>query len=102
MKALSSFSSSLKNKSHVWFFFLWSSRYYVSKSWEKFLKAHSQPFFQFLLVLPRRYPHAAGVAEKEDDVMLTQKSVDVLLSLASSMLFSYLSAVYTYFPSVLM
>ncbi|PLW06664.1 hypothetical protein PCANC_03128 [Puccinia coronata f. sp. avenae] len=57
-------------------------------TWEKFLKAHSQPFFQFLLVLPRRYPHAAGVAEKEDDVMLTQKSVDVLLSLASKVGFS--------------
>lgn len=58
-----------------------------TKSWGNFLKSNGTAFFQFLVVGPHQQRQAAGVAEHEDDLMLTKKSIDVLLSLASSLFF---------------
>ncbi|KNZ58558.1 uncharacterized protein VP01_1906g4 [Puccinia sorghi] len=62
-------------------------RFVVLRPWGNFLKSNGTAFFQFLVVGPHQQRQAAGVAEHEDDLMLTKKSIDVLLSLASSFKF---------------
>ncbi|WAR52828.1 hypothetical protein PtB15_2B256 [Puccinia triticina] len=58
---------------------------------ERFFKSHGPSVFQFLLVGPHYPQHQAGAGSKEeqdDDLILTEKSIDVLLSLTSKTEFS--------------
>jgi hypothetical protein len=72
-------------------------RFFVKKSLEKFLKSNGQSIFQYLLVIPyyHNQQQTTGISkqrknedgEDEDGLILTEKSIDVLFSLASSSVF---------------